>query len=182
MYRTILFLISFLFVGASQAEVIDNDSKLIYNKIFEIAKEKGVDPLVFAAIILHESGDPKRYCVINPYALNLGGFSYYPNSKLEAYKMLIEAVMRGENQLGVGAGQIEWVWHKDKFNSLWDALNLDKNLNESAIYYSKMIELCDGESWCGVGKYHNRDPKIGLAYSSKVKKKWTTLKELFLQE
>ena len=187
MYKIIFFLISVLSVGTTQAGIIDRplidgNSKVIYKKIFDVAEKRGVDPLVFAAIILHESGDPKSNWVINPYALNLGGFSYYPIDKMEAYKLLIEAVIRGEKQLEVGAGQIEWVWHKEKFNSLWDALDFDKNLNESASYYADMIKLCHGESWCGVGKYHNRDPKIGLAYSSKVKEKWATLKELFLQE
>jgi hypothetical protein len=187
MFKIMFFLISCFIVGTSHGNAIDKpfidkSDELLYQKIFDVADEKGVDRLVFAAIILHESGDPKSNWSINPYALNLGGFSYYPENKMAAYRLLIEAVIRGEKQLGVGAGQIEWIWHKEKFNSLWDALNFDKNLHESADYYADMIKLCGGESWCGVGKYHNRDPKIGLAYSSKVKEKWITLKSLFMPE
>lgn len=181
MLKSITFLISCLFSLVSVASEVNIEERQaeIYKAIFDTAEQKGIDKSIFAAIILQESGDPQKNWEINPYALNLGGYSFYPDSKAEAYKMLIEALMEGEKQLGVGAGQMEWVYHSGKFNNLWEALDFLTNLDKASDYYLKMIKLCDGDQWCAAGKYHNQYPQIAAKYEKKVREKWLMVKEQY---
>lgn len=181
MLKLTTFLINCLFAvncfANGSSSFLEQDE--MYQKIFETAESKGIDKGVFAAIILQESGNPKNGWKLNPYALNVGGYSVYPDSKTAAYKILVGALLDGQKQLGVGAGQIEWTYHSSKFNSLWDALDFETNLDRASDYYLDMVRLCDGDTWCAAGKYHNRNPKIGAKYENEVKRKWLMLKEQY---
>jgi hypothetical protein len=181
MLKHILFLSSLIFTFTCFANESSafTEQDVLYKKIFDTADSKGIDKGVFAAIILHESGNPKNGWKLNPYALNIGGYSVYPESKKDAYKLLVGALLEGEKQLGVGAGQIEWVYHGSKFKSLWDALDFDTNLDKASDYYLDMVKLCHGDTWCAAGKYHNRNPQIAAKYENEVKVKWLMLKEQF---
>lgn len=180
MLKIITFLISSLFCNVAFSSITpkDADQQALYELIFSIAEKKGIDKGVFAAIIVQESGDPKNEWHINPYALNVGGISFYPKTKADAYQMLITALMEGERQLGVGAGQMEWVYHSDKFSNLWGALDFETNLEKSSDYYLEMMKLCNGDKWCAVGKYHNRYPSIAAKYEKQVREKWLIVKNL----
>ena len=175
MLKKLLILLSCIFSIASYAQDKNAHTEVI-EKIKRIAANKGLDRDVFLALIMHESGDPKLNNIINPYALNIGGYSYYPKDKAAAYRLIINAKLKGEKQLGIGLGQIEWRFHKKHFNSALDALDEDQNLNIASDYFFKMLMKCNGDTWCAVGNYHSQNKNVSRRYVELVKEKWNLIK------
>jgi hypothetical protein len=143
----------------------------IVEMAIEVAKAKGIEPVPLVSILKQESGDPKRGFALNPYALNVKGRSYYPASKSEAYAIIHEAMISGKNSVGVGLGQVEWLYHAESFDSYWDALGVEKNLDVTSDYLKKMLKRCGGNYACAVGSYHNMNKKVGYEYLSYVAKR-----------
>jgi hypothetical protein len=134
----------------------------------KVAMDNEINPMVFHSVLMQESGDPNQDFRLNPNALNIGGRSHYPVSKLEAYEKILEALASGHKTVGIGLGQVEWKYHGEKFFSFWAALDPQDNLEVSAGYLREMIDYCRGDIACAVGAYHNRTPSIGKKYTSLV--------------
>lgn len=139
--------------------------------VYETATEFNINPLVFHSLITQESGDPKRGLKLNAYAINIAGISKYPNSRLEAYGLILDAIGDGHDSVGVGLGQIEWRYHSEKFMSLWDALEPKKNVEVAARYLKEMVRMCGGNVACGVSAYHSMTKPLGKKYLALVSDK-----------
>ncbi|MCR9909683.1 transglycosylase SLT domain-containing protein [Vibrio campbellii] len=146
-------------------------SESLTELVYDTANRYGLNPVVFHSMITQESGDPKNGLSLNPNALNIGGLSKYPASKEEAYELILNALGEGHDTVGVGLGQVEWRYHSDKFFSLWEALEPEKNIDVAAGYLKEMVKYCKGNIACGVGAYHNRTYSIGKGYVSLVANK-----------
>lgn len=173
MLRGLLLVFNVVLSGACVADQLNVLSPEV---VMEVAESHGIDPLIFLAVIQHESGEPQNGWQINPWALNIGGKGIYPKSRSDAYKKLLEAVMAGERTIGIGPGQIEWRWHKESFINMWDALDTNNNLDRAAIYYAQQLGDCNGDVWCAVGAYHNkRDLSLSSKYTKRVMQRWQVI-------
>lgn len=151
------------------------DSRDIESLIYDAAAEYHIDGDILYSILTHESGNPKEDWAINPWALNIGGYSYYPTSKQDAYKMIIGAILEGYETFGIGPGQIEWKYHKDSFDNIWGALNVRDNVYKAASYYREMLSICKNDKWCAVGAYHTQNKAKSVEYIKMVKQQWSTI-------
>lgn len=173
---TLISLILFIYCIPNIVFADSSVESIVIKKAIDI----GVDPTVFLAVITHEAGNPNEHWKINPWALNIGGKGIYPKNREDAYRQLIMAIMSGERTIGIGPGQIEWRFHKEKFDHLWNALDTDTNLSKAADYYREMLDVCHGDQWCAVGYYHNRlNPQLASTYKAKVKKRWAEIQQRY---
>lgn len=173
------FFVAILFISSIFISNTAHSDPNLDNLVIKKAIDMGVDPTVFLAVITHESGDPDENWKINPWALNIGGKGIYPKNREDAYRYLITAIMSGEKTIGIGPGQIEWRFHREKFEHLWNALDTETNLAKAADYYQEMLKICQGDEWCAVGYYHNRNPALASTYKAKVKKRWVEIQQRY---
>lgn len=171
-FYLVLFLLSSLPYKAIASSNANSD---LFSMIERISNQENVAPFLMISIMTHESGDPRNNFKLNPYALNIKGKSYYPSSKKEAYTIIHHAMMDGYNSVGVGLGQVEWIYHSHSFKSYWDALDTEKNTEVSVKYLRDMIQYCDGDLACGVASYHNKNKSIGSKYLSFVARRCSAL-------
>ncbi|HAS8195768.1 TPA: hypothetical protein I7682_17960 [Vibrio vulnificus] len=148
-----------------------NIEQLVHNKS-RVAK---LNPKIVMSVVSHESGDPSKGFAPNPYALNIEGRSEYPENRVEAYRMIVQSLIRGNRTVGLGLGQVEWAYHSDKFDSYWDALDPEKNIDVTISYLNQMKVRCKGSVACMVGSYHNMTPSIGHAYLERVAKRCSAM-------
>jgi hypothetical protein len=164
----IIFLISLSFNSLAESRDVES-------LVYDAAEEYRIDGDILLSIVTHESGNPKDHWAINPWALNIGGYSYYPKSKQDAYKLLINAILNGHETFGIGPGQIEWKYHRSSFDNIWGALNVKDNVFKAASYYKEMLAICDGDKWCAVGAYHTQNKAKSVEYIKMVKQQWSTI-------
>lgn len=123
--------------------------------IYKYERQYGIPKGLFHAIALQESGRPvDGVMTIWPWALNIGGESFYFESRLKAYERLKAEVDNGrKKQLGVGIGQLEFEYHRDKFNTLWDMLDPELNIRASSGFLLECYKR--SSSWvAAIALYH----------------------------
>ncbi len=177
MRSVVIGLMAMVFMSSAHAEQISQEldkqreqaeQDYLYSVIANAAIVREIDPVVLESVITQESGDPQNAFRLNPYALNIKGLSVYPVNKIEAYRRIVKELAKGTDSVGVGLGQVEWRYHSSSFNSLWDALDIHKNIAVAADYLAEMYKRCKGDTTCAVATYHNRNKEIGLKYARYV--------------
>jgi hypothetical protein len=111
------------------------------------------------AIIRVESGG-------NPFAVFVGGFTHYPDTKEEALRLIAKAVESGKN-FDVGLMQINSWWMR-RYGIPPESL-LDPAVN--MMWGSRILagEISrHGLTWKAVGKYHSPDTERGRLYAWKI--------------
>ena len=114
------------------------------------AKAHGVPLGILFSIGLTETGKGEK---LHPYAVNVSGKAYYPDSAEEAYKIFIEARQAGHNLIDLGCLQINHHYHADQFNSVMDMLDARKNVDYAARYL-KRLYLREGSWTLAAARYH----------------------------
>jgi hypothetical protein len=106
-----------------------------------------------------------------PWAVNVGGKSFFFNNQAEAINKVEELVKKGVHNIDVGCMQINYHHHRDQFNSIADMFNPRLNVKYGAEFLSKLRR--DYGSWTkAVGLYHSATLKYQVPYKKKVYTKW----------
>lgn len=149
-----------------------------------VAAESQVPAKLFYALILNESksqtssGNTVRPW---PWTINHRGTPHYFQSRQDAYEFAVSLVDMGDNSFDVGLGQMNWRWHSQRFNSLWEALDPYTNLSSSAAFLREQYERPQCGSWeKAVGCYHRPgqreiDLRISQKYTKRVISIWKTI-------
>ncbi len=145
----------------------------------KIAQQYQVPVKVFYAVLTQESGLSTRHGFKPwPWTLNIAGKGKRYATRKAAYKALKQAVSRGITLIDIGAGQVNWRYHKDKLGSLWQALEPYHNLKVAARILRQEFEKTGHEDWWeAVGRYHSpghKPEQIARAkhYERRVKKRF----------
>ena len=72
---------------------------------------------------------------LKPLALNISGYSVFPQDKNSALKTIRKALNKGINNIDIGIAQINYKWHQDKFDSIESMLLPELNIR----HLSKII-------------------------------------------
>lgn len=134
----------------------DAEAKMaIPNTISVVAKQKGVPPDIFYAVLLNETRvktNMKRV-VAWPWSANWQGRSYRFKTRAELYQFCQGLLDKGYQSFDIGISQVNWKWHKQRFNNLWAATDPWINMNAAADY---LVEHYKTErNWLiAAGKYH----------------------------
>ena len=123
----------------------------------KIAQQYQVPVKVFYALLTQEAGLNTRHGFKPwPWTLNIGGKGKRYATRKAAYRALKQAVSKGITLIDIGAGQVNWHYHKDKLGSLWQALEPYHNLKVAAQILRQEYENTGRSNWwTAVGRYHS---------------------------
>ena len=102
------------------------------------------------AIGLSESG---RGGTLQPYALNIEGRPRYEPSKPAALNAFREAKLGGAKSIDVGCMQINHYYHGERFASVEEMLDPEKNVTYAARFLSELKER-EGTWTQAIARYH----------------------------
>lgn len=124
---------------------------------YKIAQQYRVPVKVFYALLTQEAGLSTRHGFKPwPWTLNIAGKGKRYATRKAAYKALKQAVSKGITLIDIGAGQVNWRYHKDKLGSLWLALEPYHNLKVAAQILRQEFEKTGRSNWwTAVGRYHS---------------------------
>ncbi|MCG9576643.1 transglycosylase SLT domain-containing protein [Vibrio tubiashii] len=132
------------------------------NSYVEAAKKHGIPPIHMYALAVKESNEPKRGKP-NPFAMNFKGKSYYFESQQELFLNAQYLVENSQTIFDLGPVQVNWHWHSESFEDLWDATNPFKSLDVGAAYFRKQFEKT-GDWFEAAGRYHSFTPDKARTY------------------
>ena len=149
----------------------------IPNGFYEVAQKENVPVKLLWSLALNESKVKTNLgrVIAWKYTLNHRGKGYYFNTSEELKGKINKLIISGETLFDIGIAQINYHWHKDKFDSLDDMINPYTNLTYAAQYLKKHYRKTKNW-WQAVGLYHS--PRNGIyahKYRERVKAIWLAL-------
>ncbi|MDP1702517.1 MAG: transglycosylase SLT domain-containing protein [Aestuariivirga sp.] len=105
---------------------------------------------VLYAVGLTETG---RKGSLHPYALNIEGKTVFTNSERAAMKSFKVARLTGKKLIDLGCMQVNHHYHGDKFSSVEDMLDPQKNVEYAAKFLSE-LRVQEGSWTMAVARYH----------------------------
>lgn len=143
-------------------------------EFFKVSGEKNVPADLLFAITLAESKlkTNKGRVLPWPWTVNHRGTPLRFSTRKEMYDYCQGLVNKGDRLFDVGFAQVNWRWHSERFESLWDATEPLTNLRGAASYLRERYDVT-GNWWVAVGEYHNPgDINLARNYSNTVRKIW----------
>jgi soluble lytic murein transglycosylase-like protein len=149
-------------------KVADTERVPVQPLFAQVAEEFSLHPEILNAIADHESGH-------NPWALNIGGRSVYPDSREEALAIIEKNCGKSYD---VGLMQVNSYWIRKFELSPAQALEPEENVRLGAWILRYCLDRY-GYNWRAIGAYHTGSPKKlpgrARAYAVKVMKKYNAL-------
>ncbi len=153
-----------------QAATADS-SDLCQEAAVAAARESGVPAALVRAVMTAESGrstgnDPVRRPW--PWALNIEGQGYWPETRDQAIAMIDGFLAEGRTSIDIGCFQINLRWHGSAFTSADEMIDPARN----AAYAVRFLLDLRNEtgSWRGAaGAYHSRNPARAESYVQRLK-------------
>lgn len=167
-------------LGIVLALTISNSFAEVPSMIHKVALENNVPPELFYALVLAESRSKTQQGAKSwPWTMNVGGHPHFFQTREDAYSFASSLTDRGITNFDTGIAQVNWKWHKERFNhNLWDAFDPYKNLTAAAQHLREQYERPACNKWyIAVGCYHRpsrkpKDIKIATKYANRVLKIW----------
>ena len=127
-----------------------------------ISATKNIPSVILYAIAMQESRPPKGLIEgVNapwPWTLNCQGQGYFFPSRIAAFNTARQFIESGSS-CDIGLMQISWVWHKQRFSSIDEALDPYTNIQIGAAILKE--QYAKSGSWeHAVGAYHNPSEPI----------------------
>jgi soluble lytic murein transglycosylase-like protein len=126
------------------------DANLCERELVRAAAMHDVPLSMLYAVGLSESG---RGGSLQPYALNIDGRSAYEPNKPAALRAFRKAKLSGAKRIDVGCMQINHHYHSERFDSLEDMFDPEKNVAYAARFLSELKER-EGTWTKAVARYH----------------------------
>lgn len=148
--------------------------------IHQVAKEQGVPADIFYALLLAESQSQTRMGLKPwPWSLNYRGQAHYFPDRFSAFSYAEDLVNQGEQVFDIGIAQVNWRWHRERFNfDLWSAFDPYLNLSAAAAHLREQYARPSCNHWAlAIGCYHRpargeQDIDIAHRYAQKVIEIW----------
>lgn len=153
--------------GAAAADPSD----LCHSAAGAAARDTGVPAALIRAVMTAESGRPAGNGGALrpwPWALNVEGQGYWPESRDQALAMIDGFLAEGRTSIDIGCFQVNLRWHGSAFASADEMIEPDRN----AAYAARFLLALRDEtgSWrAAAGAYHSRDPERAEGYVQRLK-------------
>lgn len=141
-----------------------------------VAKQYSIPPDILYSIAFAESGYQYR-SVYNPWpwTLNIEGKAYRFTDKASTLVRLRRAINH-QQSVDIGIMQINWRWHKHRFNTIESTLDPYTNLQVGAKILLEQHHIIN-DWWLAVGRYHapsqnQRSIQRAKQYALRVQKHW----------
>lgn len=143
---------------------------------------------IFYAVILQESkrrvaGPRGEETLAWPWTINHRGKAFFFSGRKQAVAYARDILANGDEHFDVGYGQINWFYHKDRFDSLEEAFDPIANLVQAATILQEQKSRPECATWAlAIGCYHrpgrrSKDLKIAHKYALSVVGIWLSLYE-----
>lgn len=134
----------------------------------QAALTHGVPEPVMLAITRVETGrDQGGTLTPWPWAINMGGEGFWPETRENAVTMAQTALEEGRQNMDIGCFQLNIRWHAENFASLDDMFDPVRNADYAARFLSRLHD--ETGSWvAAVAAYHSRSPDLAEAYVARV--------------
>ena len=169
----------FVFLLLPSLVIAETKIPLMYQLV---AEESSVPTKLFYALILNESRSRISNKILPwPWTINHKGKSHFFPNRKEAFLFAKTLVAKNDKSFDVGLGQLNWRWHSERFDDLWDAFDPYKNLRAAADHFREQYDRPECNKWeLAVGCYHrpsqrDRDKKIAQNYTKRVIRLWTKI-------
>jgi soluble lytic murein transglycosylase-like protein len=116
----------------------------------QAAKKYDVPLGVLYAVGLTETG---RRGSLHPYALNIEGPSYFPESLAEAMARFEQAHKDGAKLIDIGCMQINHFYHGSQFRSVYDMFDPHQNVDYAARFL-RDLRVKEGSWTLAAARYH----------------------------
>jgi len=146
----------------------------------KVASEQSVPSDIFYALLLAESQSKTQQGHKPwPWVINYRGHPHFFPTKADAYAFTSTLVEQGDYAFDVGIAQINWRWHRERFNyDLWSAFDPYTNMSAAAKHLREQYERPECNNWSvAIGCYHrparsDADIKIANKYANRVIDIW----------
>ncbi|MBP6737474.1 MAG: transglycosylase SLT domain-containing protein [Rhodobacteraceae bacterium] len=102
-----------------------------------------------------------------PWAVNMGGEGYWPETRDSALALAEGALQNGRQNMDIGCFQLNIRWHAQAFASLEDMFDPVRNAEYAAGFLARLHD--ETGSWIeAVAAYHSRSPDLAEAYVARV--------------
>lgn len=125
-----------------------------------VASVSGVSSRTLYALAMNET---KRQGRPWPWTLNVAGKSYYFPTRESAWRMADDLIAKGVTSIDIGVMQVNWKYHKHRFESVWEALQPSINQKAAADFLWEKFRQT-GDAMTAVGWYHNASPSVHHSY------------------
>ncbi|AIL65674.1 Transglycosylase SLT domain protein [Rickettsiales bacterium Ac37b] len=110
-----------------------------------------------------------------PWAVNIGGKSYYYKNKYEAISSVKKFLKEGKKSIDVGCMQINLHYHPAAFKNLEQAFEPKTNIAYAATFLRNNFEK--HSNWYNaIAAYHSETNSLGHPYAQKVLSHWQAIK------
>lgn len=132
------------------------------------ATKYGVPEAVMLAITRVETGrDLGSGLAPWPWAINMGGEGYWPETRESAVILAQGALDEGRKNMDIGCFQLNIRWHAQAFASLDEMFDPTANADYAARFLVRLHD--ETGSWIeAVAAYHSRSPDLAEAYVARV--------------
>lgn len=140
------------------------------NTIFRILNTK-TDHTYLAAIATQESGRGGRFW---PWTINFKGQGYFYPGKHQAIAAAKHLLANGFESIDIGMMQVNWRYHRHRFESLEMAFDPDINVRVAdSIIQEHLRET--GSIYEALGRYHSKTPSLKTKYLRSLGKQIRTV-------
>jgi len=160
MIITLSIIISFVLANTVQAATKPELLEIISNA----EKEHNIPKGLLLAVAKTESN-------LEAYALNISGRPHFFKDKNIASQTIRRALDEGITNIDIGAAQINYKWHGDKFSSIEDMLLPEVNIHYAAKLLAKLKQQ-HGNWHKAIRIYHSSNLKYHRQYSRRVVLCW----------
>jgi hypothetical protein len=133
-----------------------------------ITHQEKIPKDILTAVALTETGTMQKGRLLPyPWAINVAGKGFLFPNKAKAIEAVKEYLQQGITSIDIGCMQLNWYWHKSKFdNSVEKAFDPLHNITVGANYIKEHYRTYN--NWNkAVGRYHSGTAKYALAYHQK---------------
>ena len=139
----------------------------------DVGQSTGIEGCLLYAIAMQESataltsGKTKPW----PWTINMKGNSFRFNDKQDAI-IKVKSLLSINKNIDIGLMQINYYWHRQRFDTLDDMFDPMLNLKMAAVIFNEGLKITK-ETWKAVGYYHSPgNVSHSTIYTQKVKSKW----------
>ncbi len=127
----------------------------IPEEFLRIGEECGVPPAVLYSVALTETeiGIKGQKSSAWPYSINWMGKGYRFKDRQETFGFAQKLIKQGHTLFDIGIMQVNWRWHNERVNNLWDLTDTEINIRTACSILTEGYEAKKNWFWAA-GYYH----------------------------
>ncbi len=183
MKKILLFFTLLLILFAGNDVFAASDQDVCFRKTAEYERKEQIRPYILSTIAMVESGKVDDKSVLGmypwPWTVMADGKGRFFNTKAEAVAEVKKLRQSGKNNIDVGCMQLNVGYHGDKFKSLEDMFDPDKNVAYAAGFLKKLYS--ETGFWGDAAtRYHSKTASKAERYEIKLADAFSRIKKLVL--